>query len=187
MKGFSRNDMQFSLCGLNCSLCSMNIDGYCPGCGGGAGNQGCAISRCSLSHGGIEYCFLCSEYPCNRYKGIDEYDSFITHKNQLADIEKAKMMGISAYNLVQTEKAQLLRFMLTNYNDGRRKTLFCLAVNLLELHDIKEIVDKAEQERAAKEMSIKDACALVVSMLQEKADELGITLKLRKKGKTLAT
>ena len=35
MKGFQREDRMFSLCGLNCMLCPMQIGGYCPGCGGG--------------------------------------------------------------------------------------------------------------------------------------------------------
>ena len=37
MKGFSREETRFSLCGLYCLLCSMHLGGYCPGCGGGAG------------------------------------------------------------------------------------------------------------------------------------------------------
>ena len=36
MKGFTREETRFSLCGLNCRLCSMHLGGYCPGCGGGA-------------------------------------------------------------------------------------------------------------------------------------------------------
>ena len=35
MKGFSRKEPMFSLCGLNCALCAMHVGGYCPGCGGG--------------------------------------------------------------------------------------------------------------------------------------------------------
>lgn len=33
MKDFNRSYPLFSLCGLNCGLCSMHIDNYCPGCG----------------------------------------------------------------------------------------------------------------------------------------------------------
>ena len=39
MKGFIRSDRLFSLCGLNCGLCTMRLGGCCPGCGGGEGNQ----------------------------------------------------------------------------------------------------------------------------------------------------
>ena len=48
MKGFTRMETRFSLCGLNCDLCSMHLGGYCPGCGGGAGNQSCTMAKCSL-------------------------------------------------------------------------------------------------------------------------------------------
>ena len=71
MKGFTRTEPRFSLCGLNCALCSMHLDGYCPGCGGGAGNQSCGIARCSLEHGGVSFCWQCPEYPCPRYEGFD--------------------------------------------------------------------------------------------------------------------
>ncbi len=78
----------FSLCGLNCALCSMHLGGYCPGCGGGAGNQSCAIARCSLEHGGIQFCWECQEYPCSRYDGgFGDGDSFVPpHRNRQQDI-----------------------------------------------------------------------------------------------------
>lgn len=50
MKNFIREDQLFSLCGLNCGLCSMHLGGYCPGCGGGEENQPCKIAKCSLEH-----------------------------------------------------------------------------------------------------------------------------------------
>ena len=75
MKGFTRMETRFSLCGLNCDLCSMHLGGYCPGCGGGAGNQSCTMAKCSLEHGGIQFCWECREYPCPRYDGIDDWDS----------------------------------------------------------------------------------------------------------------
>ena len=73
MKGFTRGDLNFSLCGLNCGLCPMRLDGYCPGCGGGAGNQPCAVARCALEHGSPEYCFLCADFPCARLELDSEY------------------------------------------------------------------------------------------------------------------
>ena len=82
MKNFQRNNLLFSLCGLNCSLCPMNLNQYCPGCGGGEGNQSCSIAKCSLQHGNVEYCFQCENYPCEKYDNIDEFDSFITHYHQ---------------------------------------------------------------------------------------------------------
>lgn len=80
MKGFNRTEPLFSLCGLQCALCPMHLDGHCPGCGGGAGNQSCAIARCSLEQGGVAFCTQCARYPCERYDGFDACDSFVPHK-----------------------------------------------------------------------------------------------------------
>lgn len=76
MNGFERDNSLLSLCGLNCGLCPMRLGGHCGGCGNG--NQSCRIARCSLEHGGVEYCCKCVGYPCEKYERIDEYDSFIT-------------------------------------------------------------------------------------------------------------
>lgn len=50
----------------------------------------------------------------------------------------ARKIGVCAYNREQAEKVQILNQLLEHYNDGRRKTFFCLAVNLLELSELRE-------------------------------------------------
>lgn len=72
MNDFKRTNKLFSLCGLNCGLCTMNLGGHCPGCGQGSGNQKCTIAHCSMDKD-IEYCFECKEFPCIKYKNIDIY------------------------------------------------------------------------------------------------------------------
>lgn len=114
MKDFNRTNLYLSLCGLNCGLFTMRLDGHSPGCGGGDGNQSCAIAKCSLQHNRVEYCFICPEFPCERYEGIDEYDSFITHQRQLKDIERAQKIGIVFYNEEQAKKYELLHILLSN-------------------------------------------------------------------------
>lgn len=179
MKGFARKDLLFSLCGLNCGLCTMRLGGHCPGCGGGAGNQSCAIARCSLEHGGVEYCWQCGEFPCGRYAGIDAYDSFITHQNRMADMEKARRIGPAAYQAEQREKQGILRFLLENCNDGRRKGFFALAVNLLELEGLRSAVEQLAAEPG--ERSSKEKAAHAAALLQALAGQRGVELKLRKK------
>lgn len=157
----------------------MKLDGYCPGCGGGAGNQGCVIARCSLEHGDYNYCFECSEYPCTKYDNITEFDSFITHRNQLNDMEKAKSIGILAYHAELTEKANILRYLLENYNDGRRKTFFSLGVNLLPLSDIQSIIGKIDGE-ASSAITPKEKALIAVKHFETIARQKRITLKLSK-------
>lgn len=183
MKGFERKDQLFSLCGLNCGLCPMKLDGHCPGCGGGAGNQSCKIAKCSLEHGGPVYCTDCTAYPCEKYEGIDAYDSFITHRRQKADLQKAAGMGIPAYHAEQEEKCKLLRMLLAQYNDGRRKSLFCTAVNLLELTELQNAVRQAEGAPGFAGMTQKEKSALVAEELRRAAERGQIELKLRRKKK----
>ncbi len=181
MKGFNRDNLLFSLCGLNCGLCPMQLDNYCPGCGGGAGNQACSIARCSLQHNGIEYCFQCEEFPCGKYDGVDEYDSFITHQNQKNDLKKAAEIGIDAYNDEQLEKVEILQYLLSSYNDGRRKTFFCVAVNLLGLEEIKDIIRQIDENHELNFLSFKEKSAHVAGLFQNAAKQHDIELKLHKK------
>lgn len=180
MKNFQREYPLFSVCGLNCGLCSMHLDHYCPGCGGGPGNQPCTIARCSQQRDRIEYCYLCGEYPCTKYNGIEAYDSFITHRNQLKDFEKVKTIGLAAYQAELAEKMEILRYLLANYNDGRRKSFFCLAVNLFALEDLKAVLEQIEAETAP-DRSLKDQAALAATLFQSMAAKRNIILKLNKK------
>lgn len=170
MKGFTRDNPYFSLCGLNCKLCSMHLSGHCGGCG--FGNQSCPIARCSLEHGKPQYCFECSEYPCEKYKDIDAFDSFITHRNQLSDMEKARK-DMDAYTNEQIRKRQILDRLLNDYNDGRKKTLFLLAVNLMPLSDLEGIFVDSDMD-----LPLKDRAKLMEDRLKERSS---VELKPRKK------
>lgn len=83
----------------------------------------------------VEYCFQCKDFPCGRYQGEEEYDSFITHRNRMRDLEKMREAGAEAYGAEQKERVRILHDFLDHYNDGRRKNLYCLAANLLELEE----------------------------------------------------
>ncbi len=181
MKDFNRTNLSFSLCGLNCSLCPMRLGGHCPGCGGGPGNQSCAIAKCSLQHDKVEYCFLCPSYPCQRYEGIEEYDSFITHQGQLRDIKRAQEIGIAAYNEELVQKAEILQTLLSDYNDGRRKTFYCVAINLLPLPVIENVMKQVVENTSFNNLTIKGKTENVVSLFQNFANQQGLMLKLRKK------
>lgn len=181
MKGFNRQNQLLSLCGLNCGLCPMFLSKHCPGCGGGEGNQSCKIARCSMEHGGIEYCFQCDKYPCEKYEHIEDFDSFITTRHQKADLAKARRIGIDAYNTEQAEKAKILDILLSGYNDGRKKTLFCVAVNLLELQELRNVIDQIESDSEIEMRTLKEKSAFAAKLLQNAAERNGIDVKLHKK------
>ena len=183
MKGFTREETRFSLCGLNCCLCSMRLGGYCPGCGGGAGNQSCAIARRSLEHGGVPFCWACPEYPYPRYEGFDAGDSFVPHWNQRQDIAQAREMGLEAYLAQLEEKRAIWDELLAGYNDGRRKTLFHTAVYLLPLEDLQSVIAALNSRPELAGQPIKERALAAVELLQQAADRRGVSLKLNKKPK----
>ena len=132
--------------------------------------------------GGVEYCFQCTEYPCARYTRAEPYDSFVPHRNVQRDFARAARDGLDAYRAMLEEKEALLRFLLREYNDGRRKSLFCTAVNLLELADVRETVSLLRRQTPP-DAALREKGALAARLLQEAAAANGICLKLNRKKK----
>lgn len=182
MKNFERKNLLFSLCGLNCYLCPMYNDKYCPGCGGGQGNQSCAIAKCSIEKGIYQYCYKCQNFPCKKYENIDNYDSFITHKHRNKDIELARKIGIEKYNEILKKKRRYLKILLENYNSGRKKTFFYLAINLLDLEDIENVMFQLKTKEVMAK-NLKDKSEMAVKLFEEVAQQRKIELKLRRKPK----
>ncbi|MDL2323697.1 DUF3795 domain-containing protein [Ruminococcaceae bacterium OttesenSCG-928-A16] len=190
MKEYSREYPLFSLCGLNCGLCpnfeentSAEAAFKCPGCGGAAFYQKhptCAIVSCALRHGGVQYCNLCNEYPCARYNTREPYDSFITYRHVRQDFAKAKGAGFAAYKVDLEEKMRLLQTLLQNYNDGRRKSFFCTAVNLLQPEELKTVLKELAQQTKP-ESTLKEKATFATSLLNQAGEKSGVDLKLRKK------
>jgi hypothetical protein len=183
MKYETRPYPQFAVCGLNFGLCPRYYtigSSRCPGCSGEEFSEvhpACGILSC-CQRKGLEYCFECDEFPCKKYDGADLTDSFITHKNQFADMEKAKRIGMDAYKAELDEKVNSLELLLANYDDGRRKSFFCMAVNLLDLQDIRAVMERVAAIEA--ETLIKEKAKTAVAIFEEIAIQRKIPLKLRK-------
>jgi len=190
MKQYSREYPRFSLCGLNCGLCPRyHAEGpsRCPGCGGpdfALKHPSCAVITCNKNHDQVEYCYQCSSYPCQRYSGGGDADSFISYRNVASDFKKAATEGLDLYKIDLEQKIEILNFFLSNFNDGRKKSFYCNAINQLEIADLKEIMDRLSKasnggavHRAA---SLKEKAERAVSLIENKAAEKNVDLKLRK-------
>jgi hypothetical protein len=186
MKEFKRHNPRFSLCGLNCGLCPRyHTDGasQCPGCGGPdfyLKHPSCAVITCNAKHDRVEYCFQCSAFPCKKYEATSAQDSFITYRHVLADFKKAKHKGIEAYKKELDEKVGILEFLLANYNDGKRKSFYCIAVNLLELPDIRRIMAHIAEKVARLDIGKKEKIELIAGLFESEAKEKNLELRLRK-------
>jgi hypothetical protein len=109
----------------------------------------------------------------------NETDSFISHKNKFRDMEKAKRFGMDSYKAELNDKVGILESLLSQYDDGRRKSFYCLSVNLLELPDIMAIKEQLDNY-VSPEAPIKEKAAAAVRLFNETAGLRGISLKLRK-------
>lgn len=186
MKDYQRSYPLFSLCGLNCGLCPRyhtEGESKCPGCGGPdfhLKHPTCAVITCSMKHGSIEYCFQCAAYPCDKYRRPSEKDSFISYQKVLTDQALAKQEGIDHYKKVLDEKVAILELLLDQYNDGRRKGLYCLAVNLLSIEDLRQAVLEIKSKVGGHDLTMVEKAVEAVAVLKIKAAEKNIELKLRK-------
>lgn len=185
MKEYKREYPFFALCGLNCGLCPRyQTEGVskCPGCGGKDFHllhPACSVITCNKKHDNVEYCYQCSSYPCGRYNKPNNCDSFISYKNILSDFEKAKK-DIEKYRNELGEKIHILEFLLNNYNDGKRKSYYCTAINILEIEDLRDIIHEINDRIAGQEIPLKNKIDQVILLFEAKADKDGIELKLRK-------
>ena len=76
---------------------------------------------------------------------------------------------------------EILNTLLSNYNDGRKKTFYCVAVNLLELSEVKHVIRQIADAKDLERLSLKGKSAFVVELFQQIAKEKNIELKLLKK------
>ena len=190
MKPYTRQTPAFSLCGLNCCLCPKHRttgDSRCPGCGGEdfhIKHPTCGIISCSLRHDGVAYCFQCGEYPCQRYTRENDKDSFISYLHVPHDMDQADQMGLDHYLQQLSKKSGILDILLEKWDNGRLKSFYCLAVNLLPLDDLDSAM--GELERLASrpgdnpDGSQANFGDLVREIFDRRAALRGIELKLRK-------
>jgi hypothetical protein len=129
----------------------------------------CAIMTCNKKKENVAFCFECSNYPCDRYLS-NEKDSFISYINRNTDMAMAKN-DLQGYLAVLEEKSRILSHLLKHHDDGRSKSFYCLAVNLLEIEDLREAYNDIEETTEPKKIR---------EILLETAEKRGISIILRK-------
>jgi hypothetical protein len=127
--------------------------------------------------GAVKYIF---RLLLQRIIGIGLFFAAITKQNQLENFDRIKQIGLAACQAELNEKVEILRSLLNNYNDGRRKNFFCLAVNLLELQDVKNVIKQIATESQLND-SIKEKSAIAVHLFEIMAGQRNIVLKLKTK------
>lgn len=180
---------ELGACGLNCGLCPhYHTEGKskCYGCGSNKSSifaLSCGTNKCA-SMNECNYCYECHNYPCSRYKNALN-DSFVTHQNIYRNFQEIERIGLDKYQEILDEKISILKYLLKEMNDGRRKSFYCLVVNLLDIEDTREIMKKIyafnDENELNQEIDKKSKIAYCVSLFKQKANEKNISLILNSK------
>ena len=97
----------------------------------------------------------CDEYPCEKIADLEDTVSFITVRHRLKDLDELKAIGLEAFQAQIDQKLAILADLLEHYNDGRRKSCFCLAVTLMPLSELKTVMDQS-RSRTLTDMPLKE-------------------------------
>jgi phage-related tail protein len=78
----------------------------------------------------------------------------------------------------QIAREKLLRAILTEFNEGRSKTLYCVAATILEISELESVLKKARA--TSKGLDIREKSEVMHSLLNEIAASKDYLLKLRR-------
>ena len=146
----------------------------------------CTFIRCIKKKKGIEFCWDCEEMAfCEKWKKHREFskhhDSFVCYQKLEENIHNIQENGIDDFEKQQKTREKTLKKMLLEFNEGRSKTLYCIASTLLEILELERALDEAKKQ--SKYLEIKDKAKVLHLILTKIAKKKNYFLKLRKLSK----
>jgi hypothetical protein len=111
------NEQLIAPCGMNCGLCSSYLatrydlkskgiqESHCTGCR--PRNKQCAFlkKKCnSLLNGGVQYCYQCPDFPCERLQHLDKRYRTLYRMSMIENLEYIKKNGILQFLTREQEK-----------------------------------------------------------------------------------
>lgn len=180
---------EIGFCGLSCRICpGFHVQGKsrCSGCKTKFRMFGpCTMLHCKIRREqGIEFCWDCKESKtCPKWKKhrkfSKKYDTFKCYQTLEKDIAFIKKHGVKEFEKTQKQREKLLKELLKNFNEGRSKNFYCIAVTILEIDGIKKALTKGKKE-SENIKDIKEKAKLMHKILDEVAQKDKKILKLRK-------
>ena len=176
-------------CCLYCGLCpryQSTAKSRCPGYKVLSLTISCKIYNCGVKKNGFETCAQCGEFPCDKYDKFFDWDSFISHKVCLPNLERVRKVGLKKWLGTQSKRRQALGNLLADYNEGRSCSFFCITTALISTDSITKAVNEANKVRVynnVDESDLKGKVKILRSVIQDLALKSRIDLKLRRKPK----
>jgi hypothetical protein len=178
--------IEVGVCGLSCRLCPLyhsKSESRCSGCKSVSRIAvGCTFIRCAMKKG-IEFCWDCEESSAcekwGKHKAASRSaDSFVCYQKLEENIRFVKENGVQEFEKEQIARENLLKEMLNEFNEGRSKTLYCIAATVFEVEELKDALSEAKIQ--AKDLDIKRQAQILHRTLDKTAERKKYILKLRK-------
>lgn len=175
------------ICGLSCKLCPRYHTEGKSRCGGCKSEfrmgAGCSFITCAVKRKGVEFCWECDESAtCEKWMKHREFgrehDSFKCYQKLEDDIAFLENNGVETFEEEQGVREEILVEMLRDFNEGRSKSYYCIAVTVMETGELREALAKAENDSSS--LDIKARAKDLHSILDGIAADRGYHLKLRK-------
>jgi hypothetical protein len=144
---------------------------------------GCPFITCAVKKKEIEFCWDCEENKtCEKWKKHREADkksdSFKCYQKLEEDIQFIQKNGIREFEKTQKNREHLLKEMLKESNEGRSKSYYCIAATVLEIEELKEVLQQITKKTNG--LDIKEKSKVLHTTLDDIAKTKNYCLKLRK-------
>ena len=178
---------EIGICGLSCRLCpnyQTAAASKCRGCKSPARMViGCPFITCAIKKKGVEFCWDCGENEsCEKWKRHretgKERDSFKSYQKLEDDINFIQVNGIKIYDEQQKIRETLLIRMLSEFNEGRSKSYYCIAATVMDIDELRNSLEAAAA--TSKSLSVKERSKKMHAILDSIALKKGYRLNLRK-------
>jgi hypothetical protein len=113
----------------------------------------------------------CEKWKKHREAG-KKSDSFKCYQTLEHDISFIQERGTSEFERMQKQQEHLLKEMLTNFNDGRSRSFYCIAATVLDVEELKKACTRAQQESYG--FDVKGKSKVLHSILAESLRRKGI-------------
>ena len=178
---------EIGVCGLSCRLCPMyhsEAASRCKGCKSEDRMKvGCPFITCAVKRRGIEFCWQCLDHgDCERWQRHREsgrhHDSFVCYQRLENNRAVVEQQGVSALEADTRKREQLLSVMLSQFNEGRSRTFYCIAATVMDIQELAAAITQAREGCPGED--IRERSKVLHAVLRRIAEERNYDLRLRR-------
>lgn len=143
----------------------------------------CPFHNCALKKKNVEFCGFCSEnINCDRWRKHREmgkqHDSIVSYQKLETNIDFIRKRGLEEFEKQQKAREKIVQSMLSEFNEDRSKTFYCIAATMLEIDELEKALDEAREKSI--NLNLKTKAKIMHSILNTIAEDKNYVLRLRK-------